>query len=143
MSKVDLYEQRLTETVAEPSIPEPPAEPEFAGGEPPFPGPQEEVKDEWAIVELMGHVKLAGRLTEEEKFGTKMGRLDIPEGEGFVTQYFGGGSVYRITYVTEEVARHVMQRNAAAPVKPWDFPRQLTNNPVSDNDDFDDPSDQF
>lgn len=27
----------------------------------------------WAIVELMGHVKLAGRLTEEERFGTKMG----------------------------------------------------------------------
>lgn len=35
-------------------------------------------KEVWAVVELMGHVKLAGRLTEEEKFGTKMGRLDIP-----------------------------------------------------------------
>lgn len=113
----------------------------------------------WAIVELMGHVRLAGRLTEEEKFGTKMGRLDIPaevtcptcggsgNGEistgpdpandpcagclgkgqvpGFVTQMFGGGSVYRITVVTEEVARHVAKGTSPEPVRPWDFPKQL------------------
>jgi hypothetical protein len=36
----------------------------------------------WAIVELMGHVTIAGRLTEEEKFGSKLGRLDIPDGQG-------------------------------------------------------------
>ncbi len=79
----------------------------------------------WAIVELMGHVKLAGKLTEEEKFGAKMGRLDIPTDEGFVTQFFGGGSVYRITYVTEEVARHVAKGNKADPVYSWDFPKRL------------------
>ena len=80
----------------------------------------------WAIVELMGHIKLAGRLSEEEKFGSKIGRLDIPtEGDDFITQYFGGGSVYRITFVTEAVARHVATQTAPAPVSPWDFPRQL------------------
>lgn len=78
----------------------------------------------WAIVELMGHVKLAGKLTEEEKFGSKMGRLDIPKDEGFVTQLFGGGSVYRITIVTEEVARQVNKMTTSAPVSPWDFPKQ-------------------
>jgi hypothetical protein len=110
--------------------------------------------DTWAIVELMGHVRLAGRLTEEEKFGSKMGRLDIPTTEpcscangavisieaprlpcerchgagfvnGFVTQYFGGGSVYRITFVTEAVARHVASQASVAPVSTWDFPKQL------------------
>lgn len=107
----------------------------------------------WAICELMGHVRLAGRLTEEEKFGTKMGRLDIPttkpctcpnakrtdamaesipcpkcHGAGFinsfVSQFFGGSSVYRITIVTEEVARHVCKQASPAPVSPWDFPKQ-------------------
>lgn len=108
----------------------------------------------WAVVELMGHVKMAGRLTEEEKFGAKMGRLDIPrtpdpnckacggwghidksdvgEGQlahpcgmcgGYVTQFFGGGSVYRITVVSEAVARHVAKGNTPQPVSPWDFPR--------------------
>jgi hypothetical protein len=84
-----------------------------------------EQADQWAIVELMGHVRLAGRLTEEEKFGAKMGRLDIPLNEGFITQYFGGGSVYRITFVSEDVARHVAKQEAPAPVSPWDFPKVL------------------
>lgn len=81
----------------------------------------------WAIVELMGHVKHAGRLTEEEKFGAKLGRLDIPqaEGDGFTTVYFGGGSVYRLTVVTEAVARQVARQTGSAPVSAWDFPRQL------------------
>lgn len=87
----------------------------------------------WAVVDLMGHVKLAGRLTEEEKFGAKFGRLDIPvdppplldSDPEFVTQFFGGGSVYRITLVTEEVARHVAKKSSPAPVHSWDFPKQL------------------
>ncbi len=115
----------------------------------------EEKQEVWAVVELMGHVKLAGILTEEEKFGTKLGRLDIPQGPdakckscegtglipllegdepntgcitctGYVTQFFGGGSVYRITLVTEEVARHVAKKSSPQPVHSWDFPKQLT-----------------
>lgn len=94
----------------------------------------------WAIVELMGHVRLAGRLTEEEKFGAKMGRLDIPQGDGWVTQYFGGGSVYRLTIVSEAVARDVSKRSYAPPVQPWDYPKQLTASAAvadAEDDDFD------
>lgn len=91
----------------------------------------------WAIVELMGHVKLAGRLTEEEKFGTKMGRLDIPVEEGFVTKFFGGSSVYSITFVTEAVARHVAKGNQPEPVRPWDFPKQLAAAAVHSDDEVD------
>lgn len=107
--------------------------------------------EQWAIVELMGHVKLAGKLSEEERFGSKMGRLDIPIdvvctcpplpsgdrtgcrgicGTGFVTQHFGGQSVYRITYCTEAVARATAARNNPAPVSPWDYPKQLPSAPV-------------
>lgn len=93
----------------------------------------------WAVVELMGHVRLAGRLTETEKFGAKMGRLDIPQGDGFVTQLFGGNSVYRITIVTEEVARHVCKQISPAPISPWDFPKQLTANMCDDPDDDEEP----
>src|SRR5262245_6355038 len=91
-----------------------------------MPDQHTEQPPQWAVVELMGHVRLAGRLTEEEKFGTKMGRLDIPLQDGtFITQYFGGASVYRITYVSEDVARHVAKQEAPAPVSPWDFPKVL------------------
>lgn len=93
----------------------------------------------WAIVELMGHVRLAGRLSEEEKFGAKMGRLDIPTNDGqFVSQFFGGGSVYRITFVTEEVARHVAKTTQSTPVSPWDFPKQLPTAMTVDDNEIDD-----
>lgn len=80
----------------------------------------EEVNDGfgcWAILELMGHVKLAGYVTEEELFGDKIGRIDIPGEEGFsVTQYFGGRTIYRLIPVSEEIARAFAVRNQPRPV---------------------------
>lgn len=77
--------------------------------------------DQWAILELMGHVRLAGRVTEEEMFGAKIGRIEIPHGEDFITQYFGGGSIYRLTPTTEEIARRVASHNTPEPVHPWEM----------------------
>lgn len=79
---------------------------------------------EWAIVELMGHVRIAGRVSEERLFGAALGRIDIPTDDagGFVTQYFGGGSVYRITPVSEELARSVARANRPEPVRRWELP---------------------
>lgn len=79
----------------------------------------------WAIVELMGHVRMGGRVSEEERFGTKMGRIDIPRGEGFYTQYFGGQSVYRITIVEEAAARGVAAAMSLEPVHTWEMPKTL------------------
>lgn len=76
----------------------------------------------WAILELMGHVKVAGKVTEEERFGGKLGRIDIPdEADGFNTQYFGFAGVYRMTAVTEEVARYVARSNQGQPIHAWDL----------------------
>jgi hypothetical protein len=71
----------------------------------------------WGILELMGHVKLAGFITEEEHFGGKVGRIDIPAEDGkAITQYFGGHTLYRLTPVSEEVARAFAERNRPRPV---------------------------
>lgn len=78
--------------------------------------------EQWAVVELMGHVRLAGRLTEEERFGAKMGRLDIPRPDGsFVTRLFGGSSVYSLTYVDEAAARAVAAYTTVEPVHAWEL----------------------
>lgn len=64
----------------------------------------------WCILELMGHVRVVGRLSEEEHFGIKLGRIDVPKGDGpddYTTQFFGGSSVYRITPTDEETAREM------------------------------------
>ncbi|AWM38187.1 hypothetical protein GobsT_37010 [Gemmata obscuriglobus] len=81
--------------------------------------------EQWAVVELKGHVRLAGRLSEVEMFGTKMGRLDIPAADGFTTKLFHGSSVYAISFVDEAAARAVAAANEHEPVRPWELPKQL------------------
>ena len=79
--------------------------------------------DSWAVLELMGHVRIAGRVTEEERFGAKVGRIDIPTPDGgFVTQYFTAGSIYRMTACTEDAARAVALKNQPTPVHRWELP---------------------
>jgi hypothetical protein len=80
--------------------------------------------DSWAVVELMGHVRTAGRVTEEERFGVKMGRCDVPGKDGgFTTVYFNGSSVYRLTPCSEAAARAVACRAQPEPVHQWEMPQ--------------------
>lgn len=55
----------------------------------------------YAVIEIFGHRRLAGRIMEVEQFGTKMLRIDIPEkGKfelGFTTQMYGGASLFSVT----------------------------------------------
>lgn len=83
-----------------------------------------ETFDQWAILEMMGHIRLGGRVTEEQRFGGTMGRIDIPDSNGgFVTQYFGPSAVFRLTPTTEEIARAVAEKSMAAPINRWEFPQ--------------------
>lgn len=53
------------------------------------------------MIEIFGHRPLAGRVTEVEKFGTKLLRIDIPEQGKFehcsTSQMYGGASLFSIT----------------------------------------------
>ena len=90
----------------------------------------------WAIVELMGHVRIAGFVTEEDRFGVRMGRIDIYDGEKCVTQFFSGSSVYRITPVEESIARDI-GKHTPAPVSRWELSAKV----LPAGDDRDDEED--
>lgn len=67
---------------------------------------------EWAILEVFGHRKHAGRIREEERFGAKMIRIDIPRMsadttaiEGWTTHYYGGSSIFSLTLTDEKTVR--------------------------------------
>jgi hypothetical protein len=62
--------------------------------------------ESWAIVEIMGHKKFAGFVTEQSIGGLPFVRVDVPEiGElPAFTKFFGGMSIYCITPCTEETA---------------------------------------
>lgn len=76
----------------------------------------------WALVEIFGHRQHYGRVTEVERFGTKMMRVDVPlaEPDQFETFFYGGGSIFSITPMTEEAARKWAEKSRPRPFRPLD-----------------------
>ena len=81
--------------------------------------------DQWALVELMGHQRIAGRVTEAEIGGCKFVRVDVPEIGKMpaLTKYLGPASIYGITPVSMETALTLAQQIEAAPINVWDARR--------------------
>lgn len=86
----------------------------------------------WAILELMGHRRLGGMVTETQIAGAGFLRIDIPAEEGAlpITQFCAPTSVYAITPVTEAMARAVAKRNTPQPVSRWELP-EVAASPVA------------
>jgi hypothetical protein len=77
----------------------------------------------WAVVELMGHRKLAGRVTACEIAGKGFLRLDVPgPGGKDVTQFYSPAAVYAITPATEELVRALAKRYQPEPVNRYELP---------------------
>jgi hypothetical protein len=83
---------------------------------------EKEAMREWVILELMGHRRLAGLLTEVEIAGEGMLRLDVPS-DPPATQFYSPKAVYCITPTTEALARAFSVREKAAPVSRWELPQ--------------------
>lgn len=76
----------------------------------------------WAILELMGHRRIAGFVQQVEVFGAAMCRIDIPAADGkMTTQLYGGSSIYCLTPTTEEIARRLAAQNQPRPVSPYEL----------------------
>jgi hypothetical protein len=86
---------------------------------------------EWARVEIFGHRVHCGRTREEERFGAKMIRIDIPlkgdpAANGWETVYYGGSSIFSFALITEAAA---IKEN-----RPWDSPARLAYEPFDDEE---------
>ena len=95
----------------------------------------------WAIVELMGHRRLAGMVTEVSVAGAGMLRVDIPtkgDGDFTLTQFYPPSSLYALTPVAEDIARAVAKATASSPVHPWEMPLALPPAIDAEVDDGDD-----
>lgn len=88
----------------------------------------------WAIVELMGHRRLAGFVTEQEIAGQAFLRLDIAgravEGDDpatplqrGTTQFYSPQAVYCITPTTQDIAVAIGRRSHPAPVQRYELER--------------------
>jgi hypothetical protein len=74
--------------------------------------------DQWALVEVMGHRRFAGRVTEQVVAGQGYVRVDVPPvGDRLAfSKLIGPGSIYCITPVSEEVARRLAEQYHERPV---------------------------
>lgn len=89
----------------------------------------EENSSFFAIVEQMGHKRIAGRVTEVVLAGHGFLRIDVPSADDpekwSATQFISpaSGSIYALTPVSEEVARAVARTAKPEPVHTWELPQ--------------------
>jgi hypothetical protein len=73
---------------------------------------------QWAIVEIFGHSRYAGVISEHTIGGCSFVRVDIPECEDqpAFTKLFGQGAIYSITPVAEPIARVCVRELQSRPL---------------------------
>ncbi len=80
-------------------------------------GVEKEQLKKFAVVEMMGHRKIVGLVTESDISGGQLLRVDVIDADGNPerTEYIGVGSIYCLTIVTEEVAKRVAANGVPRP----------------------------
>lgn len=104
--------------------------------------------ESWAILEVMGHQRFAGKVTEATLAGGSFVRIDIPavgEQPQF-TKFFPPHTIYCLTPTTEEIARAMAKSLHVEPISPYDLPdgwkeairanRRLTVDEIEADDDY-------
>ena len=109
----------------------------------------------WAILELMGHRRLAGYVREQELAGGAFLRIDVPatvEPDGdragdppladdvVATQFYSASAIYCVTPTTYATARLVAAQARPQPVHEWELRRKPALTAARDErvDDVDD-----
>lgn len=87
----------------------------------------EKTEDVWAIVELFGHGRIAGKLSEYSIGGANLVRVDVPaigpdhrnEPVAAHTRAFGASAIYSINFVDEAIARAAAAQIRHMPVQTY------------------------
>lgn len=79
--------------------------------------------EQWAVLELFGYTRVAGKVTEATIAGGSFIRLDVPgqDGEMLWTRFYNPSAVYSISPVSEEVATKMAANLVFPPVQPWEL----------------------
>lgn len=96
---------------------------------------EQTVFSHWAVVELFGHARIAGLVTEQQIGGASFIRVDVPElsvrqdtplygripveTQPAYTRFFGAAAIYAITPCAEEVARLAAADIGGNPINVW------------------------
>lgn len=79
--------------------------------------------DAWCVVDLFGHARIAGKVTNQNIGSATFVRVDVYEGAKLAfTRFFHPNAVYGISPVTRAVAIATAKAIDARPVQAWDVP---------------------
>ncbi len=81
----------------------------------------------WAVVELFGHTKIAGEVSEKSLAGGAMLRIDVPEipGNPAFTRFVNISAVYAINPVDPDTAKQAAASLMVKPIESWDIRKML------------------
>lgn len=86
----------------------------------------------WAVVELFGRQRVAGRISEQAIGGETFIRVDIPKPDGTeYTRLFGKGAIYCINLCEEATAR-AYASHITPPLRPYTALPAPTSDPSDD-----------
>lgn len=76
-----------------------------------------------ALVELFGHQKIAGTVTEHSFGPSTFLRIDVPEtnSQPAFTRLVNPSAIYAINPVTKDVMLHLVKSIQAKPIESWDI----------------------
>lgn len=101
-----------------------------------------EAFEAWGLLELFGHNRLAGKLSEQTIGGCHFIRVDVPASEHVAgyTRFFTNAAIYSMTVTSEDVARRLAAHLRARPVEAYELPKLALGPSVAvpDDDDRDD-----
>lgn len=80
---------------------------------------------EWALVELFGHQRITGLVSEATLAGGAFLRVDVPQvdEQPAFTRFFGPSAIYSISPITEELARQMCRAHRNVPVERYQLPQ--------------------
>jgi hypothetical protein len=81
--------------------------------------------DQWAIVDVMGHQRYVGRVTEQVIAGCGFIRVDVPNEDGSIafTKLIGTASIYAISPVQQDVALQMNRGRRPTPIEAYALPQ--------------------
>lgn len=81
--------------------------------------------DTYAVINLFGHQRIAGRVYEKQIGGASFLAIDVPETttQPSFTRIINPSAVYDIFPVTKEVAEHQAENINSKPIEVWDIQR--------------------
>jgi hypothetical protein len=81
--------------------------------------------EQWCLIELFGHQKIVGRVSEATLAGGAFLRIDVPavdENKAF-TRFYGPGAIYSINPIDEALAMRMIREYRNEPVSRFELPQ--------------------